>query len=234
MDLFFYQREYRKHVPVTVAKAPIDNLQLALDGGAEVNGIVTLRDEGETLTRGRIAFDDGVGDPVYAPVNEKGQFSVSLSPGHYNVDGRIVPGFYLIGLKAGQRDILREGLTVAGPGRIELRALLAKARAKIEGTVADEQGKPVAGIAVTLIPDGQLGSQLDLCREAQTDQAGNFTLDMAGEGRYRLFAWEDVDAGAWWDPDFMIQYEAKGTPITIDPDTRQQRIALTLLPNSRR
>jgi hypothetical protein len=32
---------------------------------------------------------------------------------------------------------------------------------------------------------------------------------------YRVFAWEDVETGAWLDPQFMRLDEGRGTPVRI-------------------
>jgi hypothetical protein len=34
-------------------------------------------------------------------------------------------------------------------------------------------------------------------------------------GDYKAFAWENVEIGAWQDPDFMRMYEDRGKPVHI-------------------
>ena len=35
-------------------------------------------------------------------------------------------------------------------------------------------------------------------------------------GEYRVFAWDEVENGAWQDPEFLRVYEELGTPVHID------------------
>jgi hypothetical protein len=37
----------------------------------------------------------------------------------------------------------------------------------------------------------------------------------AAPGDYKVFAWEDIEAGAWLDPDFMLKQESRGQPVSI-------------------
>ena len=100
---------------------------------------------------------------------------------------------------------------------------------EIEGVVNYEQGKPAAGVTVVLIPEIAERARLDLFREVQTDQNGHFILDTALDGRYSLFAWEDVERGAWGDPDFLSGYASKGVPVTVDEGKRSQIVDLRVL-----
>jgi hypothetical protein len=40
-------------------------------------------------------------------------------------------------------------------------------------------------------------------------------------GGYKLFAWDDVEAGEWRDPGFLRDYEKEGEKLTLEP--RAQR-----------
>ena len=48
-----------------------------------------------------------------------------------------------------------------------------------------------------------------------TDASGRFQLDGVAPGDYKLFAWEDVEDGAWLDSAFMKLDEDKGTPMRV-------------------
>jgi len=56
---------------------------------------------------------------------------------------------------------------------------------------------------------------LDLYRTTSTDAMGHFHVEGVPPGDYRAFAWEDVETGAWLDPDFIRQFEDRGRPIRI-------------------
>ena len=70
------------------------------------------------------------------------------------------------------------------------------------------------GIQAVLIPDRQRDRR-DLFRFATSDQTGHFTMNAIAPGDYKLFAWEDLEPGAYNDPDFLRKYEALATPVQI-------------------
>ena len=40
-------------------------------------------------------------------------------------------------------------------------------------------------------------------------------------GKYKLFAWEEVDEDLWQDPEFRKNYESRVTEITVGPSETQ-------------
>jgi hypothetical protein len=40
-------------------------------------------------------------------------------------------------------------------------------------------------------------------------------------GKYKLFAWEEVDDDLWQDPEFRKDYESRATEITVGPGEPQ-------------
>ena len=53
---------------------------------------------------------------------------------------------------------------------------------------------------------------------ATSDQTGQFTLNNVPPGSYKLFAWEDIPAGAYQYPDFLRRYEDLGQVVTVTPN----------------
>jgi hypothetical protein len=56
---------------------------------------------------------------------------------------------------------------------------------------------------------------------ATTDRNGQYAFSNVPPGRYKLFAWEDVPAGAYQYPDFIRRYEDRGQTITVPTPTEQ-------------
>ena len=48
-------------------------------------------------------------------------------------------------------------------------------------------------------------------------------------GDYKLFAWENVEAGAWQNPDFIQGYENAGRPIRINEGSNES-LQLPVIP----
>jgi hypothetical protein len=68
---------------------------------------------------------------------------------------------------------------------------------------------------VVLVPDGKHRTRLSLYKEAQTDQRGQFLLRGISPGDYTLFSWNEVEVGAWEDPDFLKAFEDRGEKVTV-------------------
>jgi hypothetical protein len=67
-----------------------------------------------------------------------------------------------------------------------------------------------------LIPESRLRGKSSYYKTGTTDQNGNVTLRGIPPGQYTLFAWDYVEGYAFFNPEFLRQYEAKGTPVTLE------------------
>ena len=89
-------------------------------------------------------------------------------------------------------------------------------------------GKPVSGVQAVLVPD-RLRNRNDLYKIAVTGADGHFTLRGITPGDYKIFAWDDVPADAWQDPDFIRPYENLGKPVRINEGS-QGSVDVKLIP----
>jgi hypothetical protein len=48
-------------------------------------------------------------------------------------------------------------------------------------------------------------------------------------GDYKLFAWSEVEDGAWYDAEFMPNYENRGKPVHISEGSKPD-VSLTVIP----
>jgi hypothetical protein len=53
------------------------------------------------------------------------------------------------------------------------------------------------------------------------DDNGNFQFTGVRPGKYKLFAWEEVDNDLWQDPEFRKKYENRANEITVGPSETQ-------------
>ena len=72
------------------------------------------------------------------------------------------------------------------------------------------------GVQAVLVPDEARRGRSDAYFSTTTDQNGQFTFNNVPPGRYKLFAWEDIPAGAYQYPDFIRRYEDRGLSITVN------------------
>jgi hypothetical protein len=91
----------------------------------------------------------------------------------------------------------------------------------------NDQQRPQAGATVVLVPDTFLRQRSTLYKTVTTDSEGRFHFETIAPGDYKVFAWEDVDRGAWEDPNFLRQIEARGRPLALrDGGTEVVQIAV--------
>ena len=77
------------------------------------------------------------------------------------------------------------------------------AAAQVEGVVLDAKQQPAKGALVALIPDATRQSRISLFKTVRTDDNGRYSIQGIAPGDYSLYAFEDIDSGAYLDPDFI-------------------------------
>ena len=221
MEMF--PEDFKARQPLQVGTEPVDNVRLIMQAGADVTGHVTVVDDDKAELAGNfVSIDEGDGDPELVPILAGNSFKRTLPVGHYWVIPELGGDLVVRSMTAQGRSVLDDGLTVTGPANIDLEITLAHEGGELVGVVLDAADKPVAGATVVLAPQGKQNARTDLFRDIQSDQYGRFTVEGVAPGDYRLFAWEDVDPGMWWDPDFRKKYVAKSTAVTIGAKEKAQ------------
>jgi protocatechuate 3,4-dioxygenase beta subunit len=125
------------------------------------------------------------------------------------------PDCYLKSVRYGASDALEDGFTVQGGSDAALEVTISSQGARVHGTVTHADGLPAAGVWVVLVPDEAHRGQLRLYKKKTTDQYGHFDLRGIAPGNYKLFGWEEVEQGAWEDPDFLKSFEEKGEKMSV-------------------
>ncbi len=214
--------------PVEVGNSDIEGLNLVLGPGLRVDGEVrfeteppadTSLDEIRVLLRPTEPMSGGGSDRV----SESGSFAIEgLAPSQYlvSVSGLPADG-YLKQARYGDQDVLAAGLDLGQGSGSTLRLLISMNGGRVEGAVRNKDGKAVPGATVALVPEPDRRDREDLYRSATTDQYGRFTLRGIAPGEYKLFAFEDIEPGAYQDPAFLEPYEDQGEKVELDAGGRQ-------------
>jgi protocatechuate 3,4-dioxygenase beta subunit len=213
-----FQQEVKTRMPLQVGAIPIEGLRVVVEAGAEVTGRVTVADDDKVdVGFGTLGFTDGQAEPLHAMVTAGGDFKTTLPTGRYTVlTNEMYRGDLVVrSIRAAGRNVLDEGLTISEPGKVALEIVLAHEGGQLDGVVLGADDKPVAGAVIVLAPDARRRSRTDLFQQTETDQYGRFSMDGITPGDYKLFAWDDVEPGIWWDPDFLKKFEAHAESVTI-------------------
>jgi len=122
---------------------------------------------------------------------------------------------YLKSIRYGSNDALESGFTVLRGTQASLEVTISSRGARVQGAVTDKDNLPVTGVWVVLVPDEPRRDQSRLFQKAATDQYGHYLLRGIAPGDYKIFCWDDVEDGAWEDPDFLRASEDRGQKISV-------------------
>jgi hypothetical protein len=130
---------------------------------------------------------------------------------------------YVKAMRLGAADILSGGLSVGGQTTDALEIVIGTG----PGTVDGDVGR-VPNATVVLIPAARM-RRPDLYKSALTDSEGRFEFQGVTPGDYFLFAWDDVESGAWMNADFLKSYESHAREVRVGEGSRQTIQQLPLL-----
>jgi hypothetical protein len=212
---------------LVVSDANVESIKILLGPGVNVGG--RIRIEGKTnldVSNRKATLEPREGVPVNslipavenASINPDGTFTFHHVPeGTYNISVFALPAGFYLGEKEAS-EVLETGLTVgAGHAVPSLELILSSASATFDGIVSGDG--PVVGASIVLVPDGNRRSQPHCYRTSVSNRLGRFTFRGLSPGNYKLFAWEEIAAGAFMDPDFLRQYEDTGLAVQLEQST---------------
>jgi len=143
-------------------------------------------------------------------------YRIALRTGRIPSTSARLRDVYIKSIRMGNRDVMSEGLRVEDPANMPpLEIVLGLKSGILSGTAASEKQKPQANATVVLVPDGRR-RWADAFRTATTDISGRFVMERIPPGDYLVFSWEEVDDGAWMDPEFVKKYEDRGKRIHVN------------------
>jgi hypothetical protein len=151
---------------------------------------------------------------------EDGVFTIpNVINGRFRVEVTGLPAnVYLTGARYGAADVLDTGMNIdADPqGPLELFLGGAGSVGSVEGVVRDKDEQPVPDSVVALIPAPNRRGNPTAFKTATTDQLGLFSIRGVLPGDYTVLAWDDIEAGAYQNPDFLKDFEKRGSRITVE------------------
>jgi hypothetical protein len=214
--------------PVLVASPPY-TVSLVLSPPLTVNGRMFIESrQSVDLRESQVALlsvDADFPSPRVVHAGSNGQFSVNgVQPGDYVLELPDLPLYtYLKAARFGRDDILEKPLTL-GTRELgaELQILLGADGGRLETTVLNENSVPQSGVHVVLVPDASRRHRREQYRAAITGDQGRASMRGIPPGRYKVFAWENLEPNAYLNADFIRTYEALGVNVDVaGSDNRQ-------------
>lgn len=210
-------------------------VQQRIDVHGDIGGVL-LKPEQVTALQGSLKVEGGNGSVpklriwlrspalqnASAQVGADGSLTFGpLLPGLYSYQfPDFPPEAYLKSARLGENDAL-SGVDLTQPDpNAKLELVISYAGAQIEGVILDEQGKPAQGTA-GLIPDPPQAERTWLYKTAEAGEGGRFQFQGVRPGKYRVYAWEELEPGAHLDPHFTAPYESCSVAIEVGENDRK-------------
>ena len=85
----------------------------------------------------------------------------------------------------------------------------------------DENQKAVQGATVVIVSDPARRRRQDLNKSAISNVEGRVSFDGLAPGQYKIFAWDEIGAGAWQDPEVLRAYDGRGVNLRIVENSKE-------------
>jgi len=213
---------YSGRMPLEVGSTNIEGIELNLLPPLELKGRVVVEANGDLAgQRLNVMLQPKVNGPMMGNSRAQMQDDLSFQMNNVGLDAYDVvvaglpDGFYLKSVRLGQQDVTETGVDFSQGVGGELLVTVNPNGGQIDGTVQNEKGESAASSTITLIPDAEHRSLAWMYKTASTDQNGHFTMKGLRPGKYTVYAWEDIESGAYMDPDFVKPHESAGEKIEI-------------------
>ncbi|HYL77225.1 MAG TPA: carboxypeptidase regulatory-like domain-containing protein [Bryobacteraceae bacterium] len=207
-----------------VGNSNIEGIELSLSPPGELKGKLVVEENGDLAgTRLNVLLQPKQNGAMMgnsrAQVQDDLNFQMNnVGPDPYDIVVTNLPeGFYLKSVRLGQQDVTETGVDFSqGVSAGELVVTINPHGGQIDGTAQNDKGEAAASATVTLIPDEAHRELNWLYKTANTDQNGHFTMKGLRPGKYTIYAWEDIEQGAYQDADFVKPHESSGEKVTIE------------------
>ena len=197
-----------------VTDEDVTGLRLRVEPGIVVTGRVTAEGDGNKLPSESSILLSGGPWNWGTRILEDGTFRIVMPPERYSLtfDPPAPGGWFLKSARVGDQDVLLRGLDLTASGPVTVDVVVSAESGNVDGVIVDADEKPVPAATVVLVPESALRVRF---QSAATDQNGRYHFQAVAPGDYKIFAWEDVDFGSWFDPEFLKRYETSAQPVTV-------------------
>jgi 5-hydroxyisourate hydrolase-like protein (transthyretin family) len=227
-------------IAVQVGNRDIDNLSIGIAPGIGLSGRIRVegvsqnpgepdplvgvqvfpRPEIDGMTIGSLGSPTRLGGTLSWTNLPPGdyQFHIIQNPATQNPPQPSWKPLYLKSMRLGQMDAMGTVRISAGTTDV-LEIVLTTEAGSIEGSAA-------ANATVVLVPAAR--KRMTLYKTVVTASDGRFAFQDVPPGDYKLFAWDDVETGAWQNAEFIREHESKGRAVRISEKSKED-VQLTVI-----
>jgi hypothetical protein len=231
----FEGKRYSARMPLEVRDANIEGIELELQPPAEIQGRLVVEDNGDLKSkpfRLLLQSRSANGQATWLHLLDESTFQLEEIgfEGPYDVLPSGLPAdFYVKSIRVGERDVLETGFDFTPGTKDVLTMVLNPNGGQIEGLAKNAKDEPAAGAKITLIPDAGHRSYSRYYKTADADENGHFVIKGVAPGEYEIYAWEDIEEGAYQDPDFIKPYESDGQVVSVK-EKAHETVQLKVIP----
>jgi len=210
----------------------VENLELGVSQEATIQGKVVVDGDARVLPdRFSVVVttaEGAVAAPVPGKVDKSGAFTLEhVMRAPLELMFADPPeSTYLKSVQFNDRELPAQAFDCSAITTGTLRIVLGTDGGKVEVRVSRDD-KPAPNATVVLLPSDPNRRYLEAVFTGSSDASGHLTLKDVPPGDYLAFAWEEVEDGIWFDPDFLKAQT--GGRVHICPKANEQ-LELPLIP----
>jgi hypothetical protein len=141
---------------------------------------------------------------------------MDVMPGRYRfaVAGP-TPASFIRTARIGGFDVLNSGFTIDGIAISNVEIVVSLRSAILVAGVVNDRQQPVPNATVAIVPDFPRQERFELYQSVKSDASGLAKIDGIVPGNYRVYVWEDIEPGAFRDPEVVRRYQAYARPVSF-------------------
>lgn len=228
----FDGKMHSARMPIEVRDANIEGIELTLQPPVDVQGRVILEGAGDLKAGAHVALVSDDPDSGGSVLQLKADLTfklegVAAGPYHLSRAGT-AEEFYLKSVRMGEQDVTETGIDLTPGVPADLTIVLSSNSGVVVGSVKTAKDEPAKGATVTLVrhPARKPPQRQYI---ASTDQNGHFVIKGVAPGEWKIYAWEEIESGAYEDPAFMKPHESEGESVSIK-ERGHETVQLKLIP----
>ena len=198
-----------------IGNGDVDNVVVRLTSGFDLPGRVGFEGPAAADMRVRIRPEPLIPglEQDSGLIGDNGAFVIrQVPPGDYQVTAFPLPdNAYIKSIRFGSTDVLNGVLRIERAVETPIEVVIGTNPGILEGRVTGG-----LNATVVLVPEPAQRRRPEFYKTTFADEVGGFRFAGIAPGNYTVFAWEDVEDGAWQDPEFIREFEDRGVAVRID------------------